>query len=83
MQVIADHLSAEEVEDIKEMFRKMDLDKDGTISFEELKTGLQNSGSHLAESDVQMLVDAVCIYLLLYVFKFICILIYRWCIYVI
>ncbi|KAJ6778129.1 CALCIUM-DEPENDENT PROTEIN KINASE 13 [Salix koriyanagi] len=59
LRVIADFLSIEEVEDIKEMFKKMDTDNDGIVSIEELKTGLRNFGSQLAESEVQMLVEAV------------------------
>ncbi|KAL7265557.1 hypothetical protein ACSBR1_003353 [Camellia fascicularis] len=59
LRVIADFFSVEEVEDIKEMFRKIDTDNDGIVSIEELKGGLQKFGSHLAESEVQMLVEAV------------------------
>ncbi|KAG6481337.1 hypothetical protein ZIOFF_057934 [Zingiber officinale] len=50
--VIADHLSTEEVEDIKEMFKMMDADNDGIVSHDELKTGLAKFGSHLVESEV-------------------------------
>ncbi|RZR81755.1 hypothetical protein BHM03_00008049, partial [Ensete ventricosum] len=57
--VIADHLSTEEVEDIKEMFRMMDADNDGIVSHDELKAGLAKFGSHLVESEVQMLIEAV------------------------
>ncbi|KAG6503193.1 hypothetical protein ZIOFF_035504 [Zingiber officinale] len=59
--VIADHLSSEEVEDIKEMFKMMDADNDGIVSHDELKTGLAKFGSHLVESEVQMLIEA-CLY---------------------
>ncbi|OEL16917.1 Calcium-dependent protein kinase 13 [Dichanthelium oligosanthes] len=59
LRVIADHLSAEEVEDIKEMFKVMDTDNDGIVSYEELKNGITKFGSHLAESEVQMLIEAV------------------------
>ncbi|WOL04815.1 Calcium-dependent protein kinase 13 [Canna indica] len=59
LRVIADHLSTEEVEDIKEMFRMMDTDNDGIVSHDELKAGLAKFGSHLAESEVQMLIEAV------------------------
>jgi len=54
-------LSAEEVEDIKEMFKTMDTDNDGIVSYEELKTGIAKLGSHLAELEVQMLIEAVSI----------------------
>ncbi|KAF7845356.1 calcium-dependent protein kinase 13 [Senna tora] len=59
LRVIADFLSNEEVEDIKEMFKKMDSDNDGIVSIEELKAGFRNFGSQLAESEVQMLIEAV------------------------
>ncbi|KAL5740391.1 hypothetical protein ACOSP7_029272 [Xanthoceras sorbifolium] len=59
LRVIADFLSTEEVEDIKEMFKKMDSDNDGIVSIEELKAGLQNFGSQLAESEVQTFIEAV------------------------
>ncbi|CAN0879704.1 Calcium-dependent protein kinase 13 [Linum grandiflorum] len=58
LRVIADFLSGEEIEDIKEMFKKMDSDNDGIISIEELKAGLRKQ-SKLAESEVQMLIEAV------------------------
>lgn len=58
-QVIAEFLSVEEVEDIKEMFKKMDTDNDGIVSIEELKAGLRNPGSQLGETEVQMLIEAV------------------------
>ncbi|KAH7656787.1 Non-specific serine/threonine protein kinase protein [Dioscorea alata] len=59
LRVIADHLSVEEVEDIKEMFKKIDTDNDGIVSCEELKAGLTKYGTQLAESEVQMLIEAV------------------------
>lgn len=58
-QVIADHVSIDEVEDIKEMFKLIDMDNDGIVSSEELKSGLSKHGSQLAESEVQMLIEAV------------------------
>ena len=47
------------------MFTNMDTDKSGTITYEELKTGLARLGSKLSESEVQQLMEAVSIYLLL------------------
>lgn len=58
LRVIADFLSNEEVEGIKEMFAKIDTDNDGIVSSEELKAGLLKFNSQLAESDVQMLLEA-------------------------
>lgn len=59
MQVIADFLSNEEVEDLKEMFSKIDTDNDGIVSVEELKAGLQKVNSQLADSEIKMLIEAV------------------------
>ncbi|KAE9591998.1 putative protein kinase CAMK-CDPK family [Lupinus albus] len=59
LRVIADFLSTEEVEDIKDMFKKMDSDNDGIVSIEELKAGFQNFESQLTESDVKMLLEAI------------------------
>jgi len=64
LQVIAEHLSVEEVEIIKDMFTLMDTDKDGKITYEELKAGLRKVGSQLAEPEIKMLMDVVgfCVY---------------------
>uniref|UniRef100_A0A1J3D0N8 non-specific serine/threonine protein kinase n=1 Tax=Noccaea caerulescens TaxID=107243 RepID=A0A1J3D0N8_NOCCA len=59
LRVITEFLSTEEVEDIKEMFNKMDTDNDGIVTIEELKGGLRDFGTQLAESEVQMLIEAV------------------------
>ncbi|KAJ8570754.1 hypothetical protein K7X08_037726 [Anisodus acutangulus] len=59
LRVIADFLSNEEVEDLKEMFSKIDTDNDGIVSVEELKAGLQKVNSQLADSEVKMLIEAI------------------------
>lgn len=41
------------------MFTNMDTDKSGTITYEELKTGLARIGSRLSEAEVRQLMDAV------------------------
>lgn len=38
----------------------MDTDKSGTITFEELKTGLSRLGSKLTEVEIKQLMEAVC-----------------------
>ncbi|XP_072951996.1 calcium-dependent protein kinase 10 [Typha angustifolia] len=58
MRVIAEHLSIEEVEVIREMFKLMDTDNNGKITFEELKVGLQKVGSQLAEPEMKLLMEA-------------------------
>ncbi|KAF5201718.1 Calcium-dependent protein kinase, partial [Thalictrum thalictroides] len=57
MRVIAEHLSVEEVEVIRDMFKLMDTDNNGKITFEELKAGLQKVGSQLAEPEMKMLME--------------------------
>ncbi|XP_059296423.1 calcium-dependent protein kinase 13-like [Lycium ferocissimum] len=59
LRVIADFLSNEEVEDLNEMFGKIDTDNDGIVSVEELKAGLQKFNSQLADSEVKMLIEAI------------------------
>ncbi|XP_023735656.1 calcium-dependent protein kinase 2 isoform X1 [Lactuca sativa] len=59
LKVIAENLSAEEIQGLKSMFMNMDTDKSGTITYDELKTGLARLGSKLSESEVRQLMDAV------------------------
>ncbi|KAG6573022.1 calcium-dependent protein kinase 10-like [Cucurbita pepo subsp. pepo] len=57
LRVIAEHLSVEEVEVIRDMFSLMDTDNDGKVSFEELKAGLKKVGSQLGEPEMKMLME--------------------------
>ncbi|KAI4319124.1 hypothetical protein MLD38_032761 [Melastoma candidum] len=57
LRVIAEHLSIEEVEVIREMFALMDTDGDGRVTYAELKAGLQRVGSQLAEPEIKMLME--------------------------
>ncbi|XAR64221.1 Non-specific serine/threonine protein kinase [Bertholletia excelsa] len=58
LKVIAENLSDEEIIGMKEMFNNMDTDRTGTITYEELKTGLQKLGSNLTEAEIIDLMDA-------------------------
>ncbi|KAG0497060.1 hypothetical protein HPP92_001751 [Vanilla planifolia] len=58
MKVIAENLSEEEIKGLKQMFKNMDTDRSGTITYEELKIGLNKLGSKLSETEVQQLMDA-------------------------
>ncbi|KAG6545153.1 hypothetical protein Mapa_013418 [Marchantia paleacea] len=58
LRIIAEHLSGEEIEGLRDMFQMMDTDNSGAITFEELKAGLQKIGSQLAESEVRLLMEA-------------------------
>lgn len=57
--MIAENLSEEDSKGLKQMFKNMDTDGSGTITFEELKIGLSRLGSQLAEGEVRQLLDAV------------------------
>ncbi|KAL8112842.1 hypothetical protein AgCh_020229 [Apium graveolens] len=58
LKVIAESLSEEEIKGLKSMFANMDTDNSGTITYEELKSGLARLGSKLSEVEVQQLMDA-------------------------
>lgn len=52
---------------LKEMFKSMDTDNSGTITFEELKAGLPklgNLGIKISESEIRQLMEAVCFFVL-------------------
>ncbi|KAL3528303.1 hypothetical protein ACH5RR_007625 [Cinchona calisaya] len=57
LRVIAEHLSVEEVEIIRDMFTLMDTDNDGKVTYEELRAGLQKVGSQLAEPEIKLLME--------------------------
>ncbi|KAD3067043.1 hypothetical protein R6Q59_018830 [Mikania micrantha] len=58
LKVIAENLSTEEIQGLKSMFTNMDTDNSGTITYEELKTGLARLGSKLTEAEVKQLMEA-------------------------
>jgi calcium-dependent protein kinase len=58
LRVIAQSLSEEELAGLKEMFKAMDTDGSGAITFDELKEGLRRHGSNLRESEIRDLMDA-------------------------
>lgn len=62
--MIAERLSEEEIGGLKELFKMLDTDNSGTITFEELKEGLRRVGSELMESEIKDLMDAVRIILI-------------------
>lgn len=53
------------------MFANMDTDNSGTITYEELKSGLARLGSKLSEAEVKQLMEAVS---MIHLTKFICLL---------
>ncbi|GMH00038.1 hypothetical protein Nepgr_001877 [Nepenthes gracilis] len=58
LRVIAEHLSVEEVAALKEAFQMMDTDRRGKINLEQLRTGLHKLGQHVADADLQILMEA-------------------------
>ncbi|KAK1296771.1 Calcium-dependent protein kinase 4 [Acorus calamus] len=58
LRVIAESLSEEEIAGLREMFKAMDTDNSGAITFDELKAGLKRYGSTLGESEIRDLMDA-------------------------
>ncbi|CAN0901024.1 Calcium-dependent protein kinase 9 [Linum grandiflorum] len=58
LKVIAENLSKDEIQGLKAMFANIDTDNSGTITYEELKSGLARLGSKLSEAEVKQLMDA-------------------------
>ncbi|MBA0631316.1 hypothetical protein Godav_000199 [Gossypium davidsonii] len=58
LRVIAEILSEEEIAGLKEMFKMIDTDNSGQITFEELKAGLKRVGANLKESEIYDLMQA-------------------------
>ncbi|KAK6126519.1 hypothetical protein DH2020_039753 [Rehmannia glutinosa] len=58
LRVIAESLSEEEIAGLKEMFKMIDTDNSGNITFEELKASLKKCGANLNESEIYDLMKA-------------------------
>ncbi|KAH7690048.1 Non-specific serine/threonine protein kinase protein [Dioscorea alata] len=58
LKVIAEDLSDEDIKGLQQMFRNMDTDQSGTITYEELKVGLSRLGSRMTENEIRQLMDA-------------------------
>ncbi|GAB2210464.1 hypothetical protein Droror1_Dr00015730 [Drosera rotundifolia] len=58
LKVMAENLAEEEIIGLKEMFNNIDTDRSGTITLEELKTGLARLGSKISEGEIKQLMDA-------------------------
>ncbi|XP_061360839.1 calcium-dependent protein kinase 1-like isoform X2 [Gastrolobium bilobum] len=58
LRVIAENLSEEEIAGLKEMFKTIDTDNSGQITFEELKVGMKRFGANLSESEIYDLMQA-------------------------
>ncbi|KAM7256688.1 hypothetical protein ACFE04_012429 [Oxalis oulophora] len=58
LKIIAENIDEEEIKGLRQMFNNMDTDGSGSITFEELKTGLSRLGSKLSEPEIKQLMDA-------------------------
>jgi calcium-dependent protein kinase len=58
-QVIAESLPEEELAGLREIFKAMDTDNCGEITFDKLKAGLQRYGFILRNSEILRLMEAV------------------------
>jgi calcium-dependent protein kinase len=58
LKIVAENLSAEEITGLKEMFRSLDTDNSGTITLEELRSGLPKLGTKISESEIAQLMEA-------------------------
>ncbi|XP_020105774.1 calcium-dependent protein kinase 1-like [Ananas comosus] len=58
LKVVAENLSEEEIVGLKEMFKSIDTDNSGTITLEELRTGLPKLGTKISESELMQLMEA-------------------------
>ncbi|KAK4746642.1 hypothetical protein SAY87_025679 [Trapa incisa] len=58
LRVIAESLSEEEIAGLREMFKAMDTDDSGAITFDELKAGLRRYGSTMKDAEIRDLMDA-------------------------
>ncbi|GMP22140.1 hypothetical protein CsSME_00000289 [Camellia sinensis var. sinensis] len=58
LRVIAENLSEEEIAGLKQMFKMIDTDNSGQITFEELKAGLKRVGANLKDSEIYDLMHA-------------------------
>ena len=59
MVMLVRHLKKEELTGLRELFLEMDEDKSGTITIDELRTGLDKHGAHLAKSEVEALMNSL------------------------
>ncbi|CAA3017090.1 calcium-dependent protein kinase 1-like isoform X2 [Olea europaea var. sylvestris] len=59
LRVIAESLPQEEIAGLREMFKMLDTDSSGKITFEELKGGLKRFGANVDESEIYDLLKAM------------------------
>ncbi|KAG0475453.1 hypothetical protein HPP92_015139 [Vanilla planifolia] len=58
LRIIAENLNEDEIAGLKQMFKMLDTDNSGQITFEELKAGLERVGANLKESEIYALMKS-------------------------
>lgn len=58
LKVIAENMSEEDIKGLRQMFDNIDTDRSGSITYDELRTGLSKLGSKLNEAEIQQLMEA-------------------------
>ncbi|XVF55711.1 hypothetical protein PTKIN_Ptkin06aG0058900 [Pterospermum kingtungense] len=59
LRVIAQRLSKEEIVGLKEIFKMIDIENSGQITYEELESGLKRFGASLDEKEFHALMQAI------------------------
>jgi calcium-dependent protein kinase len=59
LQVIAERLSEEEIAGLRQMFKAVDVQNRGVITFGELRQGLKRYGSELENREISDIMEVV------------------------
>ena len=59
LQVIAERLSEEEIAGLRQMFKAVDVQNRGVITFGELRQGLRRYGAELEDREISDIMEAV------------------------
>lgn len=59
LQVIAERLSEEEIAGLRQMFKAVDVQNRGVITFGELRQGLERYGSELENREISDIMEVV------------------------
>jgi len=59
LQVLAERLSEEEIAGLRQMFKAVDVQNRGVITFGELRQGLRSYGTELEDREISDIMEAV------------------------
>jgi len=59
LQVIAERLSEEEIAGLRQMFKAVDVQNRGVITFGELRQGLRSYGTELEDREISDIMETV------------------------